>query len=208
MNFTHLKCNRGAFFALRGAADPRYKACVALDPFYDMFDLATSRLPPWFIRNWLAGWITDGAFNATWRFLSRFNFQLKWELTHVMWIFGQPHAAAAMREMRRYTLSEEKGKEGEGEGESSYLSGVHCPVLVTGATGTIYTPPSISTDRVYDALAHLDDEGKARKRWVAEQVGEGGLQGKVGAWRLAQQKTFAFLDEVLGVKREALGTTD
>ncbi|KAL9044331.1 MAG: hypothetical protein Q9214_002522 [Letrouitia sp. 1 TL-2023] len=217
----------GAYFALRGAAaDHRYAACVSLDPFYSMFDLATSRMPPWFIHNWLSGWpITDNVFNFIWKLLSRFNFQLKWELTHVMWIFGKPDAAAAMHEMRRYTLDnvggveDERGKkddkDGEGEeedddddeGSESFLGRLHCPVLVTGAMGTIYTPPSISTDRIHNALAHLDDEDKERMRWVADQMGEGGLQGKVGAWRLAQQKTFEFLDRVLHVKKEAIPVT-
>ncbi|KAF7165738.1 hypothetical protein CNMCM6106_001814 [Aspergillus hiratsukae] len=181
----------GAYYALRGAADPRIKACVSIDPFYDMFDLATSRMPPWFIRAWLAGWITDGMFNATWRTLSRFNYQLKWELTHVMWIFGQPSAAAAMREMRRYTLD-------VGDDREQYLRRVKCPVLVSGAAHTIYTAPEISTMRVKQALDHLPDS--KRQVWIAREPGDGGLQGKVGAWRLLQQRMFQFLGEQLDVQ--------
>ncbi|KAA8643971.1 hypothetical protein EYZ11_008223 [Aspergillus tanneri] len=182
----------GAYYALRGAVDPRVKACVSIDPFYDMFDLATSRMPPWFIRAWLAGWITDGMFNATWATLSRFNYQLKWELTHVMWIFGQPSAAAAMREMRRYTLD-------VGEGRVPYLCQTKCPVLVSGAAHTIYTTPEISTMRVNQALDHLPDS--KRQVWVAREPGDGGLQGKVGAWRLLQQRMFQFLGEQLDVQQ-------
>ena len=182
-----------------------------------MFDLATSRMPPWFIHLWLAGYITDGMFNATWRFLSRFAFQLKWELEHVMWIFGKKDAASAMREMRRYTLrlvdteepdrkndhNDDDDDDGCGKGKE-FLENIKCPVFVTGAANTIYTSPEISTDRVYAALGHLGDNGE-RRRWVASEVGEGGLQAKVGAWRLVQQRSFAFLDEVLGVRRERLG---
>ncbi|MCJ1357873.1 MAG: hypothetical protein MMC33_007869 [Icmadophila ericetorum] len=35
----------GGFQALRDAADKRIKACVAVDPFYDMWDLAMARMP-------------------------------------------------------------------------------------------------------------------------------------------------------------------
>ena len=34
----------GGYYALRAAADPRVAACVALDPFYDMYDFATSHM--------------------------------------------------------------------------------------------------------------------------------------------------------------------
>ncbi|RAK75208.1 alpha/beta hydrolase family protein [Aspergillus fijiensis CBS 313.89] len=186
----------GAYYALRGAVDPRVAACIAIDPFYDMFDLATSRMPPWFIRAWLAGWITDGAFDATWRMLSRWNFQLKWELTHVMWIFGKDSPAAAMREMQRYSLKGD-GKAGE------YLRLVECPVMISGAAQTIYTAPEISTLRIAQALDHLPDE--RRHLWIAREAGDGGLQGKVGAWRLLQQKVFQFLDEQWDVKRSIGG---
>ncbi|KAI9035221.1 alpha/beta hydrolase family protein [Aspergillus affinis] len=182
----------GAYYALRGAVDARVSACVAVDPFYDMFDLATSRMPVWFIRAWLAGWITDGMFDATWRVLSRWNFQLKWELTHVMWIFGKETPAEAMREMQRYSL---KGDEGSG----NYLRQVKCAVMISGAAQTIYTAPEISTLRIEQALDHLPEE--KRHVWIAKEAGDGGLQGKVGAWRLLQQRLFQFLDEQWDVKR-------
>lgn len=86
----------GAYYALRGAVDPRIAACVALDPIYDMWDLATDRLPPAFLRAWTSGWLGDGFFNAVWRMLSFFSFQLRWELTHCMWIFGVSSAALAV----------------------------------------------------------------------------------------------------------------
>ncbi|PKY00810.1 alpha/beta hydrolase [Aspergillus campestris IBT 28561] len=186
----------GAYYTLRGAVDPRISACVAVDPFYDMFDLATSRMPPWFIRAWLAGWVTDGMFDATWRMLSRWNFQLKWELTHVMWIFGKSSPAAAMREMQRYSL--------KGDGESGeYLRQVKCGVMVSGAAQTIYTAPEISTLRIEQALDHLPEE--KRHLWIARDASDGGLQGKVGAWCLLQQRLFQFLDEQLDVKRRIEG---
>ncbi|RYP45619.1 hypothetical protein DL768_008056 [Monosporascus sp. mg162] len=145
----------GGYYALRGAADPRVAACVSIDPIYDMWDLATDRLPRSFINAWMAGWLSDGLFNTAWRALSYLNFQLRWEMMHCMWIFGVPSAALAMREMRRWTLR------GNNE-ENAYLSVVHCPVLVSGADGTIYTPPEISTLRIMKDLAHLPNEHKER----------------------------------------------
>lgn len=185
----------GAYYALRGAADARVAACVAIDPIYDMWDLATDRLPQAFVSAWLGGWLSDGFFDAAWRALSAFSFQLRWELTHCMWIFGVPSAALAVREMRRWTL--------RGGGDNgAYLSRVRCPVLVSGADGTIYTPPEISTYRVVRDLSHLPDEHK--EVWVATEPADGGLQAKVGAWRLVQQRTFRFLDRIFKVERSDL----
>ncbi|KAF2431630.1 dipeptidyl aminopeptidase/acylaminoacyl peptidase [Tothia fuscella] len=184
----------GGYYALRGASDPRFKACVSIDPIYDMWDLATDRMPPAFINAWVSGWLSDGFFNSVWGFLSKFAFQLKWEVTLCMWIFGKPSAALAMKEMRKWTLKKGEDKE--------FLSSVHCPVLVSGAAGTIYTRPEISTLRVAKALSHLPED--QREVWIATEVGQGGLQAKVGAWRLVQQRTFQFLDRHFGVKRPNL----
>ena len=183
----------GGYYALRGASDARFKACVSIDPIYDMWDLATDRMPPAFINAWISGRLSDGFFNAVWALLARFAFQLKWEVTHCMWIFGQPSAALAMKEMRKWTL---KGTDKE------FLTSVHCPVLVSGAAGTIYTRPEISTLRVAKALSHLPDD--KIEVWIAKEPGQGGLQAKVGAWRLVQQRTFQFLDTQFGIQRPAL----
>lgn len=192
----------GGYYALRGAADSRIAACVAIDPIYDMWDLATDRLPTTFVNMWMAGWLGNGFFNAVWRTMSRFSFQLHWELTHCMWIFGVPSAALAMREMRRWTLR--GGGDGDGKREGKFLSQVNCPVLVSGADGTIYTRPEISTLRVVKDLIHLTEDKK--EVWIANAPGDGGLQAKVGAWRLVQQRTFRFLDKHFKVQREPLPT--
>ncbi|PYH41199.1 uncharacterized protein BP01DRAFT_360612 [Aspergillus saccharolyticus JOP 1030-1] len=47
---------------------------------------------------------------------------------------------------------------------------------------TIYTAPEESTVRITQALDHLP-VGK-RQLWIARNARDGGLQGKVGAWRL------------------------
>ncbi|KAK7974521.1 hypothetical protein PG989_016369 [Apiospora arundinis] len=74
--------------------------------------------------------------------------------------------------------------------------------IVTGAAAAIYTRPDISTLRIVKELGHLPESQK--EVWVSENLAEGGLQGKVGAWRLAQQRTFAFLDRQIGIHRPTL----
>ncbi|KAI0539814.1 alpha/beta hydrolase [Xylaria digitata] len=185
----------GAYFALRGASDHRIAACIAIDPIYDMWDLATDRMPAALVNAWGSGWISDDFMDGVWRALSFFNFQLYWELQHCMWIFGSPTPSSAMRQMRRWTLR------GESDNDP-FLSRVHCPVFVSGASRTIYTKPDISTMRVVRYLAHLPEDEK--HVWIADDPGDGGLQGKVGAWRLAQQRTFAFLDRHMQVRRPSL----
>ncbi|KAI1100046.1 alpha/beta hydrolase [Jackrogersella minutella] len=186
----------GAYYALRGASDPRIAACVSIDPIYDMWDLATDRMPRTFISSWLSGWLSNGVFDTVWHILARFNFQLRWELEHCMWIFGVSSAALAVREMRRWTLR------GEEHDDKVFLSRVGCPVLVSGASGTIYTRPDISTLRAVNDLSHLPEA--QTEVWIAEAPGDGGLQAKVGAWRLAQQRTFKFLDIQMKISRPPL----
>ncbi|KAJ2995834.1 hypothetical protein NUW58_g1161 [Xylaria curta] len=185
----------GAYFALRGASDHRIATCVAIDPIYDMWDLATDRMPTILVNAWASAWLTDRLMDGVWRALSLLNFQLRWELQHCMWIFGSPTPSSAMREMRRWTLR------GDSDNDP-FLSRVHCPVLVSGASRTIYTKPDISTMRVVRDLAHLPEDKK--DVWIADDAGDGGLQGKVGAWRLTQQRTFAFLDRHMQVSRPSL----
>ncbi|KAK8074020.1 hypothetical protein PG994_004919 [Apiospora phragmitis] len=47
----------GGYFALRAAVDPSVKACVSIDPFYDMWDFDTAHVSPLFISAWTQGWI-------------------------------------------------------------------------------------------------------------------------------------------------------
>ena len=65
------------YFALRVAAHPEIQACVSIDPPYDMWELATKKLPNFFINGWLSGRISDSFVNALISFVSRFNTQLR-----------------------------------------------------------------------------------------------------------------------------------
>ncbi|KAF2642237.1 alpha/beta-hydrolase [Massarina eburnea CBS 473.64] len=181
----------GAYFALRSAVDARIKACISLDPPYDMWDLAVSRMPGWFIGGWSSGWISDGAFNNLVSVLSKFNFQFKWEIQHMQWMFGADSPADAMRGLKTFTLKSPGGGE--------HVSNIKCPVLVSGAAGSMYFDPKLNSQKIYDALGHLPDEKK--RHWLSDQVEDGGLQAKVGAFWVSNYRMFAWCDQHLGVKR-------
>ncbi|KAL4789183.1 Alpha/Beta hydrolase protein [Aspergillus venezuelensis] len=173
----------GAYFALRSAADPRIKACVAVDGFYDLYEVTTSRIPSWFVNLWQAGTLPDSIFNATVSLIQRMNFQSDWEIRHAMWSFGVDSAAAVVREMARYSLRESEDK--------LYLSRVQCPVLVTGAADSLYFPPEDNAVKIFGQLGHLD-EG-AKELWIAAGGAEGGFQAKVGATTVLHQRVFGWL---------------
>ncbi|KAJ5110595.1 alpha/beta hydrolase [Penicillium argentinense] len=181
----------GGYYALRGAADSRISACVAVDPFYSMWEVAITRMPAPFIKAWTSGWLGDGIFNLTLHILSRVNFQIKWEMDQVQWAMGMKSPAEAMRRMQDFTLQTANGGE--------YLDQVKCPVMVTGAAASIYATEDPSANKVFSRLQHLPVDRK--RLWVGKEVSDGGLQAKVGVFGLAQYRTFAFLDEQFGIHR-------
>ena len=71
----------GGHYAIRGASDLRIKACVAMDPFYDMWELALVRMPKLFVNAWLSGWVSDRLLNSLTLFQARFDFRTHWEST-------------------------------------------------------------------------------------------------------------------------------
>lgn len=181
----------GGYLALRGAGDPRIKACISCDGFYDMFDITRSRMPSWFINGWLSGWISDGVFNFVVACLSKASFQLRWEFGHSMWVYGVSSPADVMRRMQTFTLR--LADRGE------FLRRVNGAVLVTGARDTMYFTPEMNAERIFGALGHLAQD--RRTLWVAQGVGLGGLQAKIGGIAIKQQKMFAWLDAQLGIRR-------
>ncbi|KAF4822970.1 Hydrolyase ccsE [Colletotrichum tropicale] len=197
----------GGYIALRtAAAEPsRVAACISADPLYDMWELAMTRLPGWYVRMWLSGWISDGFFDWSCNSHMSLDFPTKWEFTTTMHVMGQRKPADVVREFRRYSLRWRpddyfKDKDVDEErGGATILSQVRCPVLVTGASQAIYQLPDASTQRIMDELVHVPLEKK--EVWIPETVGEGALTGKVGAWNSLATKTFAFLDKQLGVTR-------
>jgi pimeloyl-ACP methyl ester carboxylesterase len=177
----------GGYFALRAAADQRIKACIAVDPPYDMWDLALSRMPGWFMGGWVRGIITDSVFNWTVGMLSHVNYQLKWEATHLQAISGSDNPADAFRFLRKLTLTNADGSE--------YLRNVKCLVLVTGPTNAFYSDLEVNSKRIFASLDHL--EAGQREYWVPDTLYEGGLQAKVCAFQLANYRILGWCNKHL-----------
>ncbi|PSN67740.1 prolyl oligopeptidase-like protein [Corynespora cassiicola Philippines] len=175
----------GAYFALRAAADSRIRACVAIDPPYDMWDIAVSRLPHWFLTGWVAGYITNYMFNSIVSLLSRLNFQLKWEVSHMLAMTGERDASGAFRALKKFTLG--------GAEDSRYLDKIKCPVFVSGAGSSLYFDPTKSSQKIYAELIHLETPKK--ELWIAEEAAQGGFQAKVGAFELANHRIFTWLEK-------------
>ncbi|KAI0479862.1 dipeptidyl aminopeptidase/acylaminoacyl peptidase [Xylaria cf. heliscus] len=178
----------GAYFALRSAADPRIKACVAVDPLYNLFEVATRHASPTFLRLWESGWIPDSVVNNMMWFGARYDFQLKWELTATARFMGVSTPTELLRAMKKYTL--------EGANGGTYLDKIKCPVLVTGASNSLYFDVNEHSAQVFNRLSISKKE-----LWVATTPGDGSLQAKIGAFGLCNQRVFTFLDTHFGIKR-------
>ncbi|SPO07537.1 related to alpha/beta hydrolase [Cephalotrichum gorgonifer] len=186
----------GGYFALRAAAgDSRFKACVAIDPVHDFWDFATTQIPKPVLTGWERGWIGDSVIDAVVGLTMRFVFQMKWNINLSSIIFGISQPSQIMKAMKAYTLRLPEGK--------SRLSNIRCPVFVSGASNSLYLDVSDHTKAVYNGLAD-HKEGVDKEIWVAEVPGEGGLQAKVGAVALSNQRVFGFLDRHFNIKREYL----
>ncbi|OTB17065.1 hypothetical protein K445DRAFT_58234 [Daldinia sp. EC12] len=190
----------GAYYALRAAADSRIKACVAIDPFYDMWDFGTAHVSPLFIKAWTGGWISSGLIDRMMSLLSRVSFQLRWEISVSGTFFGLSSPSDILLHMKRYTLRD-RSSAGD-KTESSFLSRVTCPVFLSGAGESLYFDVDHHTTRCFEALKNVSKTKK--KVWVPTSEGQGSLQAKMGAMALCNQKTFQFLDKTFGVARKSL----
>jgi pimeloyl-ACP methyl ester carboxylesterase len=181
----------GGYFALRGARDSRVKACVSIDAPYDMWDLATAKLPKWFLHGWNSGLISNSVVDFIVALVSRVNFQLKWEVEHMKWAFGTDTASTALKRLQEYSFRLPDGSE--------FLEDVHCACLITGAGSSLYFDIEQSTMKIFNALKNINENMK--EVWIAKHPNEGGLQAKVGAFSVSNQRTFAFLDRCFSIKR-------
>lgn len=190
----------GGYFALRAAADPRVKSVIAIDPVYDLWDFAMRHVNKSFLSAWSKGWISDAAVDAVVGIMMRLAFQARWELTLMGNLYGVRRPSQIMQTMKEYTLRRKSKSDSDDEG--SYLNDVHASVLVTGAGKSLYLDVDDHTTRVFRALKSQSPSEK--QLWVAQNPGEGGLQAKIGAIELCNQKTFRFLDQQFGITRDSL----
>ncbi|KAL8704428.1 MAG: hypothetical protein Q9201_002419 [Fulgogasparrea decipioides] len=186
----------GGYFALRAAVgEPRLKGCVALDPIYSMWDFATAHVSPAFIGAWGRGWLGNGMVDRMIGLMMRFSFQMRWEVSLAGTFYGLRSPAEIMLEMKKYSLASTGG--------GSLLERVKCPVLVSGAASSLYVNADHHTMRAYNALTGLKESNGDKQVWMSASPGQGALQAKMGAMQLANQRTFKFLDEKLGIVRRA-----
>ena len=189
----------GGYFALRGAADPRIKAVIAIDPVYDLWDFAMKHVNKTFLSAWTAGWISDGVVDTIVGGMMWLAFQSRWEITLMGNLFGFGLPSRIMHTMKQYTLRSTSGNK---KGESTYLDRIKCPALVTGASNSLYLDVDDHTSRVYNNLTNQSPNEK--QLWVATSPAEGGLQAKIGAVELCNQRVFQFLDGHFGIHRQSL----
>ncbi|XP_014554306.1 hypothetical protein COCVIDRAFT_105327 [Bipolaris victoriae FI3] len=183
----------GGYLALRGAADERVKACIAVDPFYSMWDLLKGRMPQPVIDTFVAGgFAPDSLWDSFLGLLKWWDVQTRWESDLSFWMHGVNTTADMFRSMMRFTFATPDG--------TGFLHKVKCPVFVTGARFSLYTQPEISTDRIYEELINVPKEKKVK--WIGEEAGAGGLQSKVGAFGILTRKAFTFLDAQFGIDRK------
>ncbi|RDL40493.1 Uncharacterized protein BP5553_00472 [Venustampulla echinocandica] len=185
----------GGHFALRVASDPRIKACVAMDPLYDMWDFGTQHTSPAFISAWMNGWISNATVDRLINFGVSLSFQMKWEvyLAGAFWQLDSP--TDILLEMKKFTFKLPNG--------NSFLDRVTCPTMISGAEKSLYLDVGSHTMMVWKGLYHIGERDK--EIWMAAKPADGALQAKVGAFGLSNEYTFRFLDEKFEIEREVLG---
>ncbi|KAK9778087.1 putative AB hydrolase-1 domain-containing protein [Seiridium cardinale] len=191
----------GGYLALRASANARIKACVAVDPIYDFYDLAMSRMPKWFMwpweRSYMADWFVDYAVVEH----AKLDVATRYTFAQGMQMFGSYSPSQMIRDMRRYSFRLDKTTLSNGtRGSRDYLEWVTCPVLVTGAAGDrkLFLP-EMSTSAIMGNLVNVPEGHK--ELWIPQKWSEGGAQAKSGAWSLLQHRAFKFLDAKLGIER-------
>ncbi|KAK3296591.1 Alpha/Beta hydrolase protein [Chaetomium fimeti] len=190
----------GGYFALRSSIDARIKACVAVDPFYGLWRLALKRMPAWLATMWTSGWLPDQAFNALIYLQAVAHFPTQWEMGMSMAIMGASTPGDMLRRCQSFDLDVAP------DGQGKITDRIRCPVLLTGASSSVYASPDESTVVIYNALSQVPEERK--EMWIPKEVGQGGLTAKVGAWKLLAQKSFQFLDKHLHVERTSKDNGD
>ncbi|KAK4150733.1 Alpha/Beta hydrolase protein [Chaetomidium leptoderma] len=181
----------GGYFALRAATDARIKACVSIDPFFSMWELAKTRVPQPYLKLWESGWITDTFFDWSARLGARTSFLTRWEQALGISSMGVNSPAAMMRRFKDFSL--DKGK---------VLERITCPVLLTGpgAGREMYSSAEDGAIKIHKLLTMVAECNK--ELWVPMHEADGGLTAKIGAWPLLAQRSFQFLDKHFNVDRK------
>lgn len=183
----------GAYYSLRACTDRRVKACVAIDGFYSLWAVALDRMPGWYASLWLSGWLPEWAFDQSIHFGMAMDFSTRWEFGLGMAMMGTSTPGNTLRRFQQFSLDVPTA-----DGRN-VLDNIRCPVLLTGASRSLYASAQDGTVAVAQALKQVPEP--SLEVWIPEDIGNGGMTGKVGAWALLAQKSFQFLDKHLEVKR-------
>jgi pimeloyl-ACP methyl ester carboxylesterase len=186
----------GGYFALRAATDARVKACVSIDPFFNLWELAMTRVPQLHVKLWDSGWISDEFFDWSTDMHCRTNFPARWEMGLGKSSMGVEKATAMLRRFRDFSLDTKK--------DGRILDRITCPVFLTGpgAGREMYSSAQEGAFKIHKLLTRVSESNK--EIWVPTEVADGGLTAKVGAWALLAQKSFEFLDKHFEIKRKGL----
>lgn len=202
----------GGYLALRGAADPRVKACVAVDPVYDLWDFAMSKMPKWVMwpweRSYMGDWFVDFAVEKH----GNLDVATKYTFAQAQDMLGSVNPGQVLRDFKPYTFrlhrtrTARKHKQLQGaqggvqSATNNYLERVRCPVLVTGAAAD--PKLFLAEEFTGEIMKHLVNVEKDQKElWIPKAWSEGGAQAKSGAWPLLQYRTYRFLDDKFGIER-------
>jgi hypothetical protein len=186
----------GGYFALRAATDARVKACVSIDPFFSMWELALTRIPGFVVELWETGWVPDGLFNWAADLQRWISFQARWELALGASSMGVDSPAAMLRRFKDFSLANNK--------DGKVLDRVACPVLLTGpgGGGEMYSSASNGAVKIHKLLTMVPERNK--ELWVPAEEADGGMSASIGAWPLLAQKSFQFLDQHIGINRKSM----
>lgn len=182
-----------------------------------MWDFGTAHVSPLFVSAWASGILSSGFVDKLMAVVSQLSFQMKWEISVTGTMFGLSSPSEILLNMKKYTLSGRGGvnddknhspqssvdSDSDSDSNShSFLSKVRCPVFLSGAGKSLYLDADSHTRRCYDGLTAVAPKDK--EIWMPESEGQGSLQAKMGALALCNQKTYHFLDKVLGIRRAPL----
>ena len=130
----------GGYFALRSAVDERYKACVAIDPVYDLWEFAAQHSGPVFFGLWKQGWIPDGFMDAMVLLGTKVSFQMQFEIFTSAYFLGVRSPADILRAMQKYTFRREGG--GQTDEEQTTDGGMNAKDGGAGSTDANSGPSS------------------------------------------------------------------
>ncbi|KAI9037317.1 alpha/beta hydrolase family protein [Aspergillus affinis] len=94
----------GGYLALRGAADARIKACIAVDPVYDLWDFAMSKMPKWFMWPWEANHMGDGFVDFAVRKHGNLDVATKYTFAQAQDMIGSTNPGQLLRNFKPYTF--------------------------------------------------------------------------------------------------------